>query len=73
MRTIQALEMAAMVNEYMLLVRGDSVINSNWADCTTGTLSVGAGCAAFLFTVLADLEAYAALRGWELPTSDSIL
>ena len=61
-----------MVNEYMLLVRDDAVINSNWSDRTTGTLSVGAGSTAYLFTDIADLEAYAALRGWELPTSDSI-
>ena len=70
MRTVQALEMAAMVNEYMLLVRDDAVINSNWADCTTGTLSVGAGSTAYLFTVLADLEAYAAAQGWELPVEE---
>ena len=62
--------MAAMVNEYMLLVRGDAIINSNWAVCTTGTLSVGAGCAAFLFTSLADLEAYASAHGWELPVEE---
>jgi hypothetical protein len=70
MRTVQALEMAAMVNEYMLLVRGDAVINSNWADCTTGTLSVGAGCTAYLFTSLAELEAYAGAHGWELPVEE---
>lgn len=70
MRTVQTLETTAMVNEYMLLVRGNAVINVNWADCTTGTLSVGAGCTAYLFTVLADLEAYAAAQGWELPVEE---
>ena len=70
MRTIQALETTAMVNEYMLLVRSDAVINTNCTDCTTGTLSVGAGCTVYLFTVLADLEAYAAAHGWELPVEE---
>lgn len=59
--------MAAMENEYMLLVRDDAVINSNWSDRTTGTLSVGAGCTAYLFTSLAELETYAVGQGWELP------
>lgn len=56
-----------MVNEHMLLVRDNVVINTNWTDCITCELLVGAGTTAYLFTILAGLESYAASNSWTLP------
>jgi hypothetical protein len=71
MITIHTLDATTMIDGYMLLVRDNVVINTDWSTLTIGMLSVGAGTTAYLFTSLSDLEAYASAQGWELPIPDN--